>query len=78
MKLNPDKLHLMLSSEEKRGIDLGNVAIKNSQNEKLLRIFFDEKATFGYLIEKLCQKSSGKLQALARVASYIDLSKRKF
>ena len=37
MKLNPDKCHLILSGKENREINVGNVIIKNSQNEKLKR-----------------------------------------
>ena len=47
MTLNPDKCHLILSGKENRGINIGNVVIKNSQNEKLLGDFFNEKSTFG-------------------------------
>ena len=78
MKLNPDKCHLILRGKENRGINVGNVVIKNTQNEKLLGVFFDVKATFGYHIENMCEKASRKLQALARVAPYMDLSKRKY
>ena len=59
-------------------LTFGNVVIKNSQNEKLLEVFFDEKATFGYLIENMCVKAIRKRQVLACVAPYMDLSKRKF
>ena len=62
---------------KKRGINVGNV-IKNSQNEKLLGVIFDEKPTFGYHTEIMHIKASRKLQALARVAPYMDLSKRRF
>ena len=48
MKLNPDKWHLIFSGKENRGINVGTIFIKNLQNENLLEIFFDEKATFGY------------------------------
>ena len=53
MKLNPAKGHLMLGGEENIGINVGNVIIKNSQNEKLLGVFFDEKATFRYNIQNI-------------------------
>ena len=78
MKLNPDKCHLILSGKENRGVSVGDVVIKSLQNEKLLGVFFDEKATFGYHIENTFIKASRKLQALARVATYMDLSKRKY
>ena len=53
MKLNPNKCRLILSGKENRGINVGNVFIKSSQNEKLLGAFFDEKTTFEYLIENV-------------------------
>ena len=37
-----------------------------------------KKATFGYYIENMCIKSSRKLQALTRIAPYMDLSNRKY
>ena len=46
MKLNPDKCHLILSGKENTGINVGNVLLKD------YRVFFDEKATFEYQIEK--------------------------
>ena len=78
MKLNLDKSHLILSGKENRGINVGNVVIKNSQNEKLIGVFFVEKAFFGYHIENVGIKASRKLEALERIALYMDLSKRKF
>ena len=78
MKLNPDKCHLILSGKENREINVENVVIKNSQIEKLLGVFFNENANFGYRIGNMFIKTSRKLQALARVAPYMDLSKIKF
>ena len=59
MKLNLGKCHLMLSGKENRGISVGNVVIKNLQNEKLLEVFFDKKATFGYHIETCVKRLAG-------------------
>ena len=73
MKLNPHKCHLILSGKENVGINVGNVVIKNSRKEKLLGVFFDEKATFGYHIENMCIKAGRKLQTLARIAPSMDL-----
>ena len=78
MNLNPDKCHSILIRKGERRINVRNVAIKNSRNEKLLGVFFKEKATFGYHIENMCIKVRRKLQALARGAPYMDLSKRKY
>ena len=71
-------MNYILSGKENRGINVANVAIKNSQNEKLPTAFFDEKATYGYHIKNMCIKATRKLQALVRVAPYMDLSKRKY
>ena len=61
MKLNPDKCHLILSGKENRGINVGNVVIKNSRTENLLGLFLNEKAIFGYHIENMCIKTSRKI-----------------
>ena len=52
VKLNPDKCHLILNGKGNRGVNVGNVVIKNSRNEKLLGVFFNE-ASFGYHIENV-------------------------
>ena len=62
---------MILSGKENRA-NVANVVIENSQNEKLLGIFFDRKPSFGYRIENVCLKAS-----LAFVAPYTDLSKKK-
>ena len=76
IKLNPDKCHLILNGN--RGIIVGNIVIKNLRHEKFLRVFFNKKATFGYHIENMCIKASRKLQALARVPPYMNVSKNFF
>ena len=76
-KLNPDKCHLILNGKENRGINVWNVVIKNSRHEKFLGVLFDQTATFGYHIENMYIKVSRKLQALARVPPYMDLTKKK-
>ena len=78
MKLNPDKCHLILSGKENRGTNIGNVVIKNSRNEKLLGVFFEEKLDFGCHLENMCKKASRKLQVLTRVTPYMGLRKRKY
>ena len=52
---------------------LEKVVTKNLQNGKLLGAFFDEKPTFVYHIENIYMKASRKLEALERVAPYMDL-----
>lgn len=70
MKLNR-KCYLLLSGKENSTINVGNVFIKNSYNAKLLGVVFDEHVSFENHIQ------NRKLQALAVVATYTDLSKKK-
>ena len=48
---------------------------ENSECEKLLGVKFDNKVTFEKHITDIYRKASRKKYALARVASYMDLSK---
>ena len=51
--------------------------MKNSECEKLLVVKFDNKLTFEKHIPDICRKASRKIYALARIAPYMDLSKRR-
>ena len=63
MKSNPDKCHLLVSTNEER--------------EKLLGIQFDNKLSFDYRLSEICKKASRKLYALGRAIPYMNLSKIK-
>ena len=58
-------------------IRVDNDIIQNSLCEKLLGIRIDSKLYFDNDVKKLCDNASAKLKALARVAPYLDLGKRK-
>ena len=77
MKANPEKCHLLLSTDENLQININNVKIGNSHCEKLLGIKIDSKLTFKNQIEDICSKASGKLHALSRVTPYMDLQKKR-
>ena len=62
-----------------------NVALKiknetstNSSNEKLRGILFNNKFDFDEHVTSLCRKASQKLNALARVAQYLNLAQCRF
>ena len=76
MKINADKCHLLVSTNNTVKIKIGNFDITNSKSEKLLGVKFDHKLSFDDHISKLCKKASRKIHALSRVASYINISKR--
>ena len=77
MKINADKCHLLVSTNNTVKIKIGNFDITNSKSEKLLGIKFDHKISLDDHISKLCKKASTKMHALSRVASYINISKRR-
>ena len=66
MKINPDKCHLILSSNvENKKIELSEEFISNTQIQKLLGVSIDYKLKFDTYIETLCKKVGKKLHALA-------------
>ena len=77
MKLNTDKCHLLLNSQEPNTLKIGDLHINNSLSEKLLGITFDCKLKFNKHIEDICQKASQKLNALARLAPYMGTTKKR-
>ena len=58
-------------------IKIGNFGITNSKSEKLLGVKFDHKLSFDDHIFELCKKASRNINALSRVASYMNISKRR-
>ena len=51
--------------------------IHNSENEKLLGVYFDSKLNFKTHVTKLCKKAGQKLHALARISNFMNLNNRK-
>ena len=56
---------------------MDNFDISNSKCEKLLGVKFNHKLTFDDPISELCKNASRKIHALARVAPYMNKSKRR-
>ena len=76
MKLNTDKFHLLLNSRELNTLKLCDLQINNSLSEKLLGITFDCTLKLNKDIKGLCQKASQKLNALSRLAPYMETAKK--
>ena len=74
MKANPDKFHLICSTDDKVNVIVENLKIFNSPCKKLLGIRFDSKLTFDGHINDICKKSGLKLNAVARITPYMDLN----
>ena len=77
MKANADKCHLLVTRDTDVTAKIGELDVKNSMEEKLLAVKIDSKLSFENHVSSLCKKASQKLHALRRVASYMDLAKRK-
>ena len=76
-KGNPDKCHLLVSTNEKIKINIGDFSIENSDCEKLLGVKIDNKLTFDYHVSDMCKKANRKINALARIAPFININKRR-
>ena len=67
---------MILSTGDSSQIQIGNSLIKGILCEKLSGVKFDHKFAFGQNVKSICKKAKAKLKALARVVSYIVLSKK--
>ena len=77
MKGNPEKCHLILSNSEQTTGNINSVIIENSLCTKLLGIKIDNKLKFDSHINEMCKKAVQKLNALARVATYMNTGQKK-
>ena len=58
-------------------IKIGEANVKESKEEKLLGIIFDQTLSFKQHVKNTLQKASQKLHALARTSCYMDSEKLK-
>ena len=72
-----DKCHLLVTIKSAVSANIGEINAKNSNEEKPLGTKIHTKLLFENHVSSLCKKGSHKLHALARIVSYIDLSKRR-
>ena len=77
MKVNPDKLHLLLSDKKIHQVDICDEKLSSTCSEKLLGIKIDENLTFEEHVEGLCKKVSQKVSGLARISSLMRFEQRK-
>ena len=71
MKLNEDKCHLKIfgaKGSNDTTIKIGEARVKESTEENLLGITFDQSLSFKQHVKALCKKASQKLHALARIS----------
>ena len=77
MKINADKYHLLVSTNNTVKIKIGNFDVTNSKCEKLLGVRFDHKFSFNDHISELCKKASRNIHPLSRPALYMNIPKRR-
>ena len=77
MKANPEKCHVILSSNTQREIRFANASIASSPSEKLLGITLDSELKFEEHSNKICNKVNKKLNALHRIGRHMSLDKHK-
>ena len=78
MKLNEDKCHVMIfgaKGSNETTIKIGEARVKESTEENLLGITFDQSFSFKQHVKALCKKACQKLHALARISRYMDTEK---
>ena len=77
MKVNTDKSHLLVSGNVRATAKIDNNYIEFEKEQMLLGITIDSKLTFENHINNICKRASQKLDALARVAPYMNIQKRR-
>ena len=75
MKLNPDKCHLLIFGGRNLSISIGETIVTESVEEKLMGVTLDKNLNFKGHVNAVCEKAGQKLQALARVANYMNFEK---
>ena len=77
MKANSDKSHLIMSCAEATTAVIDGLPIDSSKAEVLLGIAIDHELKFDDHVNRLCKKSSLKLNALARIAPFMNAGKKR-
>ena len=72
MKVNTGKSHLLVSGNVRATAKIDNNYIESEKEQVLLGITIDSNLTFENHINNICKRASQKLNALARVAPYMN------
>ena len=76
MKVNAGKSHLLVSGNVRATAKIDNDYIESEKEQVLLDITIGSNRTFENDINNICKRTSQKLNALARVAPYMNMEKR--
>ena len=75
MKTNTDKSQLLLSGNNKVTANIDGNIIESEESQVLLGVTIDLDLSFDKHINNLCKNAGAKLNALARIAGYMDIKK---
>ena len=76
MKANSDKSHLIMSCEEATTAMIDGLPIDSNKTEVVLGIPIYHELKFDDHVNHLCKKARLKLNALARIAPFTNVSKK--
>ena len=76
-KGSPGKCHLLVSSNEKTKINIGQFSIEKSDCERLLGVKIDNKLTLDCHVCDMRKKANRQINALARITPFTNISKRR-
>ena len=77
MKVNTGKSHLILSGNCRATATIDSSFIESEVKQVLLDITIDSNLTFENNVNSICKKEGQKLNALARIAPYMNIPKRR-
>ena len=77
MKVNTDKIHLLVSGNVRATAKIDNINIESENEQVLLGITIDSNLTFENHIHNIFKRASQKLNALAKIAPSMNMQKRR-
>ena len=77
MKANSDKSHIFLSCSEPSAVLIDGSSIESNTKEILLGITNDRDLKFDEHVSNLCKKACQKLNALVRLAPFMNTDKKR-
>ena len=77
MKVNTGKSQLLLSSNSRATATIDNSYIESEDKQVLLGITIDSNLTVESHINSICKKTNQKLNALPRIAPYMNIHKQR-
>ena len=77
MKANTDKSHILLYGNNKVTANIDGNIIESEESQVLLGVTIDSNLSLHKHINNLCKNAGAKLNALPRIAGYMDIKKRR-